>query len=282
MKNPIFSGTKDLAISFAQGSAPVNMARRHYHDNYEIFLMVDGERNLFFDNKKYLIEKGSLFVVEPFLPHGTTSTANPIFKRYVLNLAPQEFSPILSPREIDVLFNRISTCALSLNEEDFGIAEFYFREIDRHKREDKPISEKIARMIAIQLMELISREATSRNTVKLESSTKKNEVPIMQALRYINLHFNEAITLDFISEYAHMSKSNFCLVFKNVMGETFIDYLNTLRVAQVHKLLITTNLQLGAIAEQTGFASVDYLTRMFKRVHGCSPSQMRRMNIPVA
>ena len=92
MKNPVFSGAKGLSISFAEGKSSNNITGRHYHDNYEIFLMVDGERNLFFDNKKYLIEKGSLFVIEPFLPHGTASTENPSYKRYLLNLAPQELS----------------------------------------------------------------------------------------------------------------------------------------------------------------------------------------------
>ncbi|MCH5210873.1 MAG: helix-turn-helix transcriptional regulator [Oscillospiraceae bacterium] len=276
MKNPIFSATKGLTISFAEVSGPQNMARRHYHDNYEIFLMIDGERNLFFDNKKYLLEKGSLFVIEPFLSHGTASTENPSYKRYLLNLAPQELSPILSPNEINILFDGVSTCALSLNEEDFHTAMFYLSEIDRHKREHNAFSEKLARMFAVHLMELISRETNSQNAIKLESTTKKNEIPIMHALRYINLNFTENITLDFISEYAHMSKSNFCLVFKKMMGETFIDYLNTLRIAQVHKLLITTNMQLGAIAEQTGFSSVDYMTRMFKKVHGAPPSSVRR------
>ena len=157
------------------------MARRHYHDNYEIFLMVDGERNLFFDNKKYLLEKGSLFVIEPFLPHGTISTENLSYKRYLLNLAPQEFSHILSANEINTLFNNLSTCALSLNEEKFRIAKLYFSEIDRHKREHTPFSEKLARMFAVQLMELISREAQSHSAIKLESATKKNEIPIMHA-----------------------------------------------------------------------------------------------------
>ena len=278
MKNPIFSATKGLTISFAEVSDPQNMARRHYHDNYEIFLMVDGERNLFFDNKKYLLKKGNLFVIEPFLPHGTASTENLSYKRYLLNLAPRELSPILLPNEINVLFDGVSTCALSLDKEDFHMAKLFFSEIDRHKREHTAFSQKLARMFAVHLMELISREAKSRNTIKLESATTKNEFPIMHALRYINLNFTENITLDFISEYAHMSKSNFCLVFKKMMGETFIDYLNTLRVAQVHKLLITTNLQLGAIAEQTGFTSVDYMTRMFKKVHGIPPSSLRSLN----
>lgn len=276
MKNPVFSGTKGLTISFAEGTSPMNMNRRHYHDNYEIFLMVDGERNLFFDNKTYLIEKGSLFVVEPFLPHGTTSTENLNYKRYVLNIAPQEFSPILSSYEINTLFSGLSTCVLNLNEENFRTALHYFSEIDRHKRGENVLSDKLAVMLAIQLVEHISREAHS--AVKLESATKKNDVPIMHALRYINLHFNENITLDFISDYAHMSKSNFCLVFKKIMGETFVDYLNTLRIARVHKLLITTNLHLGDIAEQSGFASVDYMTRMFKKIHGISPSRMRHIN----
>lgn len=127
-------------------------------------------------------------------------------------------------------------------------------------------------------MDFTSCEEKKQAAITLKNPTKKSEAPVMQALLYINMNYTKSISLDFISEYANMSKSNFCLAFKKAVGDTFVNYLNTLRTSQVHKLLLTTSLNLTEIAAQTGFSSVDYLTRTFKKIHGISPSQMRKNN----
>lgn len=69
-----------------------------------------------------------------------------------------------------------------------------------------------------ELIYLITREIREHSVSKLEAEIKKNEMPVMNALRYINLNSAENISLDFISDYVHMSKSNFCLVFKKIHG----------------------------------------------------------------
>lgn len=106
-------------------------------------------------------------------------------------------------------------------------------------------------------------------------ATMRSEEPIMHALAYIEMNYTKPITLEFISEYAHMSRSNFFLVFKKIVGDTFINYINTLRVSHAHRLLLTTDLSISAIAAKSGFSSVDYLTRVFKKTHGTAPSKLR-------
>ncbi len=278
MKNPIYAGTKDFDINVAEFNKPFSMQRQHYHDTYEIYLILEGEKNLFLDDKKYLLKKGSLFVVEPFVLHMTTSTDKVYNKRYIMNVSSDVLSPMLTKSEVEYLFKNLPTCVLDLSEDKFCFALNYFEEIHRYKNIKNSLSNKLMRTTIAHFVDFISREEKKQAAITLKNPTKKSEAPVMKALMYININYTKNISLDFISEYANMSKSNFCLAFKKAVGDTFVNYLNTLRTAQVHKLLLTTSLNLTEIASQTGFSSVDYLTRTFKKIHGISPSQMRKNN----
>lgn len=281
MKNPIYAPTKDFDINVAEFNKEFSMQRQHYHDTYEIYLVLNGEKSLFLDDKKYLLKKGSLFVVEPFVLHMTTSTEKVYFKRYIMNASSDVLSPMLTKNELECLFKNLHTCVLDLNEDTFCLALHYFDSIHRYKNVQDSLSNKLMRMTIANFVDFISCEEKKRAAIMLKNPTRKSEAPVMKALLYINMNYTKSISLDFISEYANMSKSNFCLAFKKAVGDTFVNYLNTLRISQVHKLLLTTSLNLTEIAAQTGFFSVDYLTRTFKKIHGISPSQMRKNNKPV-
>lgn len=278
MRNPIYAATKDFDINVAEFNKTFSMQRQHYHDTYEIYLVLDGEKNLFLDDKKYLLKKGSLFVVEPFVLHMTTSTDIVYFKRYIMNVSSDVLSPMLTKSELEYLLKKLPTCVLDLNEYTLRLALNYFEEIHRYKNIKNSLSNKLMRMTIAHFVDFVSREEKKQAAITLKNPTKKSEAPVMKALLYINMNYTKNISLDFISEYTNMSKSNFCLAFKKAVGDTFVNYLNTLRTSQVHKLLLTTSLNLTEIAAQTGFSSVDYLTRTFKKIHGISPSQMRKNN----
>lgn len=278
MKNPIYAATKDFDINVAEFNKTFSMQRQHYHDTYEIYLVLDGEKNLFLDDKKYLLKKGSLFVVEPFVLHMTTSTDRVYFKRYIMNVSSDVLSPMLTKSELEYLLKKLPTCVLDLNEDIFRLALNYFEEIHRYKNIKNSLSNKLMRMTIAHFVDFVSREEKKQAAITLKNPTKKSEAPVMKALLYINMNYTKNISLDFISEYTNMSKSNFCLAFKKAVGDTFVNYLNTLRISQAHKLLLTTSFNLTEIATQTGFSSVDYLTRTFKKIHGISPSQMRKNN----
>lgn len=278
MKNPVYAQTKDFDINVAEFYKPQSMQRQHYHDTYEIYLVIEGEKNLFLDDKKYLLKKGSLFVVEPFILHMTTCADSVYCKRYIINLSPRELSPMLTKEETEILFERFSSCVLYLDASKLQFVINCFEEIHRYKNLKNKLSNKLMQMEIVHLVDFICRKQSTQKAITLKNPTKKIETPVMKALYYINMNYTKHISLDFISEYANMSKSNFCLAFKKAVGDTFINYLNTLRTSNVHKLLLTTDFSLTEIAARTGFSSVDYLTRTFKKLHGISPSEMRKNN----
>ena len=52
------------------------MRVKHFHDEYEIFYILEGERLFFFNNRSFVAKKGDLILVDSNLIHMTKSFSN--------------------------------------------------------------------------------------------------------------------------------------------------------------------------------------------------------------
>ncbi len=99
---------------------------------------------------------------------------------------------------------------------------------------------------------------------------------IKAILTYIELHYMEPITTEDAAKYMALSASHFMKLFKQNMNTTFITYLNTYRLSVASRLLITTNLSILEVAEQSGFGNLSYFNRQFKAYYYMTPSTYRK------
>lgn len=86
----------------------------------------------------------------------------------------------------------------------------------------------------------------------------------------------EADTIENIVKNLPVSYSKFRKDFKTITGETPNQYLLNLRLNKVKELLQTTKLSISEIAYQTGFESVSYLSKIFKKKNHRTPSYYRK------
>ena len=81
-----------------------------------------------------------------------------------------------------------------------------------------------------------------------------------------------------LADYADMccvSKFHFARIFKEVTGDTPLNYRNKIRIDLAKELLENDYLAVCEIAESLGFASAAYFSDSFKRFVGISPSEYR-------
>ncbi len=276
MREPMFQKTQPIDINYRECDTPSGMKRLHYHDGYEIFLQLDGERSLFVGGTECSLSRGSIFIIAPFVLHMTTDAQNPYFKRYLLNLSPLALSSVMTSTESNELFAGLRSCVINLNEREFAETYNCFLQIHRYAEGKSPKSQKLMQMLIALFADFLGITISKHPELTVHADGENASSPISKAVAYINANYRHEIRLDFISDYVHMSKSNFCLIFKKTMGDSFVDYLNAVRVSQAHKLLCSTDMKLVDIAAETGFSSVDYMTRIFKREHGMPPSELKR------
>jgi AraC family transcriptional activator of pobA len=99
---------------------------------------------------------------------------------------------------------------------------------------------------------------------------------LAKVVEYLETHYEESIDVSVGARLAGLHPDYFCRLFKTVIGKSFIQYLNAVRVSVAEKLLLTTNRQITDILVETGFSSLSYFNRTFKKIKKCCPSEYRR------
>jgi transcriptional regulator GlxA family with amidase domain len=79
-----------------------------------------------------------------------------------------------------------------------------------------------------------------------------------------------------LASRAGMSPRHLARVFRDELGTTPAQYVETVRIEAVRRLLETTDRSLDQIARQTGFGAVETLLRAFRRQMHTSPGAYRR------
>ncbi len=100
--------------------------------------------------------------------------------------------------------------------------------------------------------------------------------PIATACAYLCEHYMEnMLSLEDTAALVGLSPSHFSRAFKEQTGEKYVDYLTRLRLNAAASLLRHTQASIRQIALAVGYADPNYLSRIFHRRTGVSPTEYR-------
>lgn len=100
---------------------------------------------------------------------------------------------------------------------------------------------------------------------------------IAKAKFIIQESFENTLDMEKLAKELPMGYSSFRKAFKQITGESPNQYHLNLRLNRAKDLLNTTLLNINEVADQTGFESVFYFSKLFKKKNGVSPKYYRTM-----
>jgi len=100
---------------------------------------------------------------------------------------------------------------------------------------------------------------------------------MIQFNRIINENIsNVNMDVNFIAQQMGMSRASLYNKTKGMMDMGISEYIIKCRLEYARKLLDTTTLSIGEVAEQTGFKHSRNFSTVFKNIVGMSPSDYRK------
>ena len=105
---------------------------------------------------------------------------------------------------------------------------------------------------------------------------------VAAAVRFIREHACEGISVKDVLRAVPQSRRSLEERFKKLIGRTPHEEISRVQLNQVKLLLAETDWSLERIAESTGFAHAGYLSSVFRRLSGSTPSHYRALNRPKA
>lgn len=99
---------------------------------------------------------------------------------------------------------------------------------------------------------------------------------IAAAVRYLQAHFAEPVTLGDAASAAGFHPSYFSTVFKQELGMGFAEYLIELRLSRVREQLAGSSDTIKEISQRAGFLDYRHFCKTFKKKTGLSPAEYRK------
>ena len=97
-----------------------------------------------------------------------------------------------------------------------------------------------------------------------------------QQQEYVDCNYTDCeCTLSGIAKSLYVSPGYLSAVFKETVGESFINYLTGLRMKRAKQLLAGTELMIYEVAIMVGYENQTYFSTVFKKSAGISPKDYR-------
>jgi YesN/AraC family two-component response regulator len=248
----------------------------HYHPDYELTYILSSDGVRYVGNEFDNFTANDLIFLGPNLPHCWKNTDNQDVEASALViqwtedlvgkewLETKEFSAVKKLHHLSSKGIHFSPkVAISLKEEMLQITKA------------DPFNKLI---ILLQILNtlalcddfvlLCKRDYT--NNTNLIDSERINTV-----YQYVKNNYMNKITLQTIASTVFMTEESFSRFFSKIMKKTFFSFLNEYRINVACKLLIETEQQIVQVCYASGYESIPFFYRQFKKFKNCSPQFYR-------
>lgn len=103
-----------------------------------------------------------------------------------------------------------------------------------------------------------------------------NDKEVLMALRFIHANLDSKIIVTDVLENVPMSRRLLEHRFKKMTGMTIYNYISVQRIERFAQLLITSNDSISDIAAKMDEFDTKSISRRFKELKGCTPSEFRK------
>lgn len=247
----------------------------HRHADIELSYCIKGSFDIIIDKKKYIINEGEVALISPMTSHAIPQSDDT--DRLVFTIIVG--STFLRGHFSAFAKSVFSSPVLSLNDEtqtSIKMRELLDETIDIYKKptrnSDLFITGNLYKMLAFllnELTELSEDEQEEKRDLRMVANIEK-------ALEMIYHDYAKNLTIEDAALATGYGKSNFCKIFKNIVGDSFHSVLNHQRVRSAYGLLSETTMSITEIAQEVGFGETKTFCRVFKDIAGVTPGVYRK------
>lgn len=236
----------------------------NWHRNIEVILVVGGVGKARYGTKDLSLKEGDIVAVNAEVLHRFYTEED--FSYFYL-IVDEGFC-----MENGIFTDRLSLDPIFRDEESSSLYRAMI-EAFSPEAERAPLgaAKRRAAVLAL-LLSLYERHATA--AVGDSATSKVAEEYVKRVLRHMNDRYNEKMTLESLASVCGITKFHLAREFKRYTGQTVLSYLNTLRCERA-ALLIAEGKSVTEAALSTGFESLSYFSRTYKRIFGTSPKNAK-------
>ncbi|TDD11707.1 AraC family transcriptional regulator [Nonomuraea deserti] len=240
----------------------------HWHDYYELCLVVSGEAEHVVNGVARSIGRGSAFLLSPADFHAIRSIGHEPLGCYNTVIDPG-----LMERQLAGL-GPPSVGDFPWLADDFLAAEADLCRLQAEFEEPRLGSARLIEALVGCLVVELARHQRVETPVADHRPGAADE--LRAAVRYVDRNFREPISLADAARRAHLSPNYFSERFREHTGSSFQSYLQERRLRFARSLLASTALSVTEVCHAAGFNTLSHFGRAYRRRYGTAPSDRSR------
>ncbi|TKK65145.1 AraC family transcriptional regulator [Ilyomonas limi] len=248
----------------------------HFHPEYELTYIATSQGTRYVGNSIENFSEDDLVLIGANLPHCWINSPNQqqaasalvvYFKEDFVDKSWMNSGEFGSIRNLLELSNKgikfHKSVALKLKEKIFEL----------HKL---PSLDRLILILKIlqELAETKERHFLCEQGFSYELNHTNNE-RINKVYKYIEKNYQKKIALTDIARQVNMTEESFSRFFSKTMKKSFFEFLNEYKINKACKSLIETDKQINEICYASGFESIPFFYRQFKKFKNCQPKNYR-------
>ena len=253
---------ENIFINKHQSNNPHYKSQLQYHDHYELYFLLKGQRSYLINNDKLDLYPNDIILIKPGVIHQTLGST---FERLLVHFNIECFTNIFQKKFIDEIFNETPDYIITTANESI---KSLFNKLHESYTQEK---QSIIPLLTCEILLYIKENKQTRQALNINSNDLLGKI-----LEYVNEGFNNINNLDEIANKFFISKYHLAHIFKKHLGTTTNTYLNNRKVSYAAMLLRTTNLNITEISIKSGFNSPAYFFKVFKTINLLSPIKYRK------
>ncbi|WP_053374563.1 AraC family transcriptional regulator [Paenibacillus sp. FJAT-27812] len=272
-----FGATPELYIEYTKRAAPFTMEDDHYHDYYEIYYMLAGQRIYFIRDRSYSVEQGDLVFIQKHELHKTMQSGDASHERLIVHFDDATIRS-LAGKHAELLLTpfRQASHIIRLPRQEQLAADQLMRRLLAEIEQRPEGFELFPPHAVTELLLTAARYLQKHEPAPLHHATPMH-AKISEVIRYINAHFAEPLRLGVLADQFFISSYYLSRMFKEMTGFTFSDYVILTRIKEAQRLLRETEISITDIAAAVGFDNFSHFGKTFKKIIRVSPREYRKL-----
>lgn len=247
----------------------------HHHDFYEIYFFLSGNVSYNIESRSYRLTPGDVLLISPNELHQPMfAPENQNYERIVLWLNKAFLEQFDQPgQKVTRCFDTehpLHTNLIRLDGVSRELVNYLLTQLLNERGSEEYAAELYAMALLAQILVLINRlaERTGQSTEPKDNA----DSVVYRVLGYINEHYYEDLSLDFLANKFFISKYHLSREFNRLVGTSVYRYIIQKRLVMA-KQMMSTGTPSSTVYQHCGFGDYSNFYRAFKAEYQISPKE---------
>ena len=247
----------------------------HHHDFYEIYFFLSGNVQYNIESRSYSLTPGDVLLISPLELHQPVfSQDHRSYERVVLWIDKPFLDSLGLPgQDLGACFDTTRPNHANLLRPDGTqrqILNFYLEQLRQEAASAEPYQDIQSLALLVQILVMLNRLALKER--QLPENNAHFDSVVYSILTYINEHYRDDLSLDFLANKFFISKYHLSREFNRLIGTSVHRYIIQKRLVMA-KQMMSDGVSSSEVYQHCGFGDYSNFYRAFKSEYEISPKE---------